>query len=244
MRFVFIILLSVLLLVGTAVAALLLVPACALGTPFRLAFLDFCVSAEELDSRRQAELLHDANGDLLREIERLERELAAQQCVAQYPDPEPVLPPVTPAPEPEPTPPPAQAEAPEIDQDAWRRRDLAALDGCWELDSDYSVRNRRTGAVTHFNQWRMCFSESGEGTEQMLATNGVRCNGPVTGRFNNSGRLVISEPGNLPCSNDTYIYKRRLSCALDASGRASCSVRQPEIGTDSTVRLRRSARGR
>ena len=224
--------LGLLLLAGSGFAAALLIPACGVGAGFRPAWLNFCVADDVRDARLATLSIEDSNFDLVREIAQLEREVAAIQCTAQNADPEPPSPIETP---------PVASTPPSIDADAWRRRDLAVLQGCWELDSEYRVQHVRTGALTHFTEWSMCFTTDGQGREEMLATNGVTCNGEVTGQFDGAGRLLISEPGNLACSDNSFIYQRSLSCALDDTGRASCSVTQPEIGRNSQVQLRRSS---
>ena len=239
-------LLAVLLAAGAAFAAVSLVPACGVSTTFLQRWLNFCTPDEVLGLREQAALIEERNDELRRDVARMERELSAIQCTAVYNTPvQPdILATPEPTPAPFPTPDPAPTDTqPDIDSDAWRRGDLAVLDGCWDLDSDYKVEHVRTGETTHFNQWRMCFSAGGQGSEEMRATNGVTCNGPVLGQFDGNGRLDITEPDNLPCSNQTYIYRRALSCTLNADGRATCAVRQPEINRTSQVQLRRSPGG-
>jgi len=207
---------------GTAaVSAWLLLPACALA----LVGIGQCPDPSQAAAMTRLADLDARNADLSREVAALERELALLQCTAELPEPPPVLA----APEPVP-----------IDPEAWARRDLGVLDGCWQLDSTYATRNVRTGAITTYTEWRMCFDAAGAGQAEMLGTNGVTCTGAVQGAFAADGQLTVTEAANLRCSDDSFIYRRDLVCALSADGGASCAVTQAEVGSASTVRLRRA----
>jgi hypothetical protein len=215
---------------GTAAtSAWLLLPACATALPG----LGRCPDPAEAEARARVAALDARNADLTREVAVLERALAARQCTADWPDPPPVV--ALPAPQPAPLPAP-----PPIDPDAWARRDLGLLDGCWQLDSTYATRNVRTGEVTTYTEWRMCFDALGAGTAEMLGSNGVTCAGPVRGAFAADGQLAVTEEANLGCSDDSFIYRRDLTCALSGDGGAACAVTQAEVGSASTVRLRRA----
>ncbi len=207
---------------AVAGSAALLLPACG-----ALPWADRCDRPDPEVAGRLADL-GAANAALWREVAFLERELALLQCTADLPEPPPpaaVVPP----------------PAPPIDAEAWQRRDIGAMDGCWELDSDYRTQNDRTGEITHFTEWTMCFDGDGQGRATMRATNGTTCAGPVAGQFASDGRLVVTEAGNLACSDATFIYRRELGCALLDGGAASCGVDQPQVGRSSTVLLRRAA---
>ena len=164
---------------------------------------------------------------LMRQIAALQRGLAERECT--------VVPPPVPV---------AAPPADGFDPEAFRRRDTALLDGCWELDSEYRTVNERTSAVTHYSDWTICFEPGGAGRESMIGRQGsttITCEGPVTRAFDAEGALLITEPANLPCSNGSHIFRREITCQLDASGRADCSVLQPERSrTRSVVALRRA----
>ncbi len=230
---------SVTLVMSVSAVGYLVLQACAVVLPFGWQLPGACRDAGVLS---ELETLDGDNEALRREILMLERRLGAVQCEADYSGIESV--PELPAsvePQIEATR-PSQPED-EIDADAWEAGDVGLLEGCWELDSDIRVQDVDTGTYTHFNQWNMCFDASGQGRETMQATNGTSCEGTVSGQFRTTGRLAISEPGNLMCSDGSYIYQRDLDCSLSADGLASCAVRQPELQRNSTVRLRRAAIG-
>ena len=238
---------SILLLVIVLVAAALVLPACALLSPIFGDRLFFCKPERVLVMEERLEDLRAENAALSGEIAALEREIGQIQCVTQYFEPElppPPPPPPEPVPEPEPAPPPEPpiARNEGVDPDRFRERDIAVLEGCWALDSEFRTRDVRTGRVTFYNQWNMCFDANGNGREQMRATNGVTCNGPVRGNFSGGGSLVITEPGNLRCSNGSEIFRRVTSCQVNPNGTASCVSRQPDRNTRSPVQLRRSQR--
>lgn len=222
------ILLALGLVAIVAIAAFLLLQACGLGKLGFSGFSRFCPAPVVLQERETLVALHQQTETLERRIAFLEKELAAKQCTAQYPQGI-----ETPA------------AAPTIDNEAWKRRDLAALEGCWILDSEYRTTHVRTGAITSYKKWTMCFDASGHGTQEMLSTDGaVSCNGPVSGAFDSMGKLVIKEASNLPCSNNSYIFRRITSCVLDTDGTASCKSRHPDRGGEpSLVRLRRAIGG-
>ncbi len=239
--------LAVALVVAVVIAGNLLLQACGLRLPFVANAVSICDDgrAQALDARLA--MLEENRSALQREIARYERDLADTQCQAALPAPVPdradVLPP--PAPEPEPAPPP-QAELPSdpegLDRNSFENRDIAVLEGCWDLDSNYSTQNIRTGRITDYTRWHMCFDDSGRGTQTMQGTDGSTCQGPVEGRFDDEGRLVIDDGAPLPCSSGSQIFRRVTTCLLDDTGRADCLSEQPfdTRGGSSDVGLRRA----
>jgi hypothetical protein len=135
--------------------------------------------------------------------------------------------------------PPAGQSPSGIDMEAWNDRDIAAMEGCWVLDSEYIIRDRTTGAPSPQQEWRVCFDGQGRGTQAMQSEDGTRCDGTITGTFDPEGRLVMREPGNLQCSGGVFIYERETTCTLNDRGEAVCESRQPETGGAGTVRLKK-----
>lgn len=245
---------ALLLVAVIGVSASLVLASCALNLPFGIGALGQCGQTAPIWAPASQEEL-DRIAILTSDIGALERQIAGLQCAATPPalptDPAtldapeptaPVLVPAEPAAEPIPAPPPAPAAAPapdDLTQEDFGRGDITALKGCWELDSDYRIRDEQTGQITVYDRWSLCFDETGQGVERMRAVSGESCVGPVTGTFIES-RLNITEPANLVCSGGTEIYQRILDCSLDAAAHASCTVRQPQMDTSSTARLRRA----
>lgn len=227
-----IVLLSLCLVVVTAFAGALALRACALRLPLVSDWLgQSCPSAAQLAAAdRLADLVLQRDA-LIADIRAAERQLAQRQCQAVYETPE--MPPELPADSP--------PEAPQIDGEAWRERDLGLLEGCWQLDSDYRVRNSQTGAMTEYTEWQMCFDDAGRGAVDMQATNGTSCQGDIAGRFDAAGQLVLEESENLPCSDRTAILRRVITCSLAQDGAADCASHQPSADLTAQVRLRRSA---
>ncbi|MGF6861543.1 hypothetical protein ABIE69_002115 [Rhodobacteraceae bacterium MBR-64] len=215
-------------LLGTA----LLLQACGVVLWGTTALARYCPIPVSVTDRGRLDELRSEGASLRSRIAFLEQELAARQCTVVFDDP-PLAP----------VPPETAIQPPLIDRDAWERGDLDALTGCWDLEAQMRVRNVRTNRITLYNQWNICFDGNGQGTEKMRATDGTTCEGPVSGSFDPSGRLIIEEPGNLSCSNDGWIFRRVASCTLQSDARATCSVFQPEPNITSTVRLQRAAGG-
>ena len=143
------------------------------------------------------------------------------------------LPACTPVREPPPPPP----DPNRLDAERWEGQDIALLEGCWSLASDYSLRNRTTGEVTTVEAWRMCFDAEGRGDQRLARTDGDECTGDVSASFAEDGTLEIRDDANVRCSGGSYIYRREISCTLEPSGEADCETRQPETGRSSNVRI-------
>ncbi|WP_116132930.1 hypothetical protein [Tropicimonas sp. IMCC34043] len=207
----------VLIVTGSAALAL---KACGVTLPFGLGAWSACRTAPDYASLDRLAALKVERGDLRARISVLENDLGKIQCEADAQTP------------------PASVPA-TIDKDAFQRRDLAALSGCWQLMTQFDVRNARTGKSTTYDRWAVCFEPDGTGTEVLTATDGTTCEGPVAGAFDTSGSFEISKPGKLDCSDGTFIYKTQASCNLDGAGRAICDLYQPETGGTDRVELRR-----
>ncbi len=230
-------LLTLLLVVAVGVSAALLLRSCGLRLPFTQTVIGACEEPALVALRADLALVDQANADLAGQVGALEQRLAGLVCEA---DP-PALPP--PPPPPPPPKPPAKPKTPSgLSPNAFDGRDMAVMEGCWQLSSDYAVRDINTGRITRFKYWRICFDKNGNGTEQMRATNGARCNGRLTGRMPGNGTLTMREPRNLQCDNGTSIFRRDVTCRLNARGTANCDTYQPETRGRGAATLRRARR--
>ena len=216
---------TTLLVIGSALAlglvlslARLLLPACGVSSPLP-DWLRFCPAARTAVDPGTLDALEDQRRQLERRIAVLTRQLYDLQC--------------EPAPE-------QQEAADPVDPERWRARDLGLLDGCWELDSDYATEDRTTGETTSYTEWSVCFTPDGNGAgrQVMRSADGATCTGDVTGSFAANGRLVIAEPGDLPCSDGYTIFRRETTCALTSAGLLDCESVQPEHGGRGDVQMR------
>lgn len=177
----------------------------------------------ELDRNNDVLFMQQEQSYLLAEIRLLERTLAAQIC---EPDSNQS----------------ATLNEDGIDEDAWIRQDLTALEGCWELDGqDFIVRNVETNVTTSYNVWEICFDADGDGQQTLSAESGQTCEGGNRATFEGDEKLRISDLAPVQCSDDSVIFRRETVCSLTAEGRAECLLSQPDDprGGQSNVRLRR-----
>jgi len=201
-----------------ALAARLLLPACAVIAPVFPVPFGFC-PAPASPPGGALDTLGAEHRDLVAELRRLSRELNAKACA-----------PVTQAvPEASPVP----------DRAAWNRGDISAMQGCWSLDSDFSVQDKTSGRIVPQQDWQVCFDASGKGHQVMKSKTGTTCEGEVTGAFDRPGELVMDEPGNLMCDDGSYIYRRHTVCTLDERDYATCEGVQPETGGRGQAKLKR-----
>lgn len=223
------------LLLGLAVgaSAWLLLQSCGVRLPLTGRVLSYCEPERAHDLRLALEDQELLTQRLRVRISGQEQALAGMQCTAVPP------PPPEPAPKPAPTEPPTPSG---LAPDAFNGKDISVMKGCWLLSSNYAVREITTGEITRFKYWRICFDKNGRGKQEMRSTNGVRCKGRIAGRMPGNGRLTMREPGNLKCDNNSSIFRRDITCSLDARGNARCETYQPETNGRSTATLRRAGR--
>lgn len=228
-------LLAIALVAVIGASVYLLLQSCGLRLPFSGTFISFCETEEKLRVRSDLALADRANEDLAIRIGALERKLGGLVCKAESPEP--------PTPPPPPPKPPAKPATPSgLAPDAFDKNDISVMEGCWQLSSNYAVRDINTGQITRFKYWRICFDKNGNGTEIMRSTNGVRCEGQLSGRMRGNGILTMREPGNLQCSDGSSIFRRDVNCKLDARGNANCDTHQPETNGRGAATLRRAGR--
>lgn len=191
------------LIVLVAVAGGLSLRACAVNAGGLLTRFGACPPPSPLAGQLAA--LDADRATLQAAIADAEAALAGRQCTATPPDP----------------------NAP-FDLSAWQEGDLAALHGCWALDSTYRTRDVDSGVVVSYPVWTVCFDTGGQGYQQVFGDDGSVCEGQVTAEIGPEGRLVIAEPDNLPCSDGGFIHRRQISCAMNVGGLAHCDTLQPE----------------
>ena len=232
-----VVILFAILLVGlTGLSAWLLLSSCAVRIPFTDRFLSVCEPDAVRQTRTDLDVTARANQALAVRIGYLERRLGRVICKADPPPP----PPPPPPPKPPPPKPPKPKTPSGLAPNAFDKGNISVMKGCWQLSSNYAVREINTGRITRFKYWRICFDNNGNGTEIMRSTDGVRCEGRLKGRMPGNGKLTMREPANLQCDNESSIYRRDITCKIDARGLAQCDTYQPETQGRSAATLRRA----
>ncbi len=215
--------LASLLLGLVGITAFLILGACGVLSPFLTWGIPGCpiAVASVPDARLEAALGRQAV--LESQVTDLEMRLARLEC----------LPPESPPPPPEPEP------TGGLDAEQWEDQDIQILEGCWALDSHYQAQDVITGAVSTVASWNMCFDANGVGNQTLRFDDGTTCREGTTARFNSSGQLEVRDDANVDCSDQSYIYRRVMTCDLLPDGTASCQSTQPERGGGSShVRIR------
>ncbi|GGH21337.1 hypothetical protein SAMN05444007_102439 [Cribrihabitans marinus] len=223
-------LLAVALIALTGASAALVLQACGVRLPFTGRVISFCEPPGRAAERAALTAADREGAGLVARVTQLESDLALLQCKADPPPPPP------------PPPPPRPATPSGLAPDAFDSGDISVMEGCWQLSSNYAVREINTGEITHFRNWRICFDADGNGTQVMRSTNGVRCEGGISGRMPGNGRLSMREPGNLRCDNGSSIFRRDITCRIGDDGLARCDTYQPETNGRSSATLRRARR--
>lgn len=153
------------------------------------------------------------------EAEHLARQL--QQAKAKVPPPAACTPGELPS---------QQGQAPAIDERTWRDRNVAALHGCWRLNSDYRVRNVKTQELHNAQRWRVCFDASGRGQQTLEFNEGIVCNAPITASFPSAGKLELQDQADLQCSNGFTVFRRITTCSQQTTAEVECMSTQPSQG--------------
>lgn len=119
-------------------------------------------------------------------------------------------------------------------------QDIASLEGCWDLASDYRTQSVQVRSVFYYySEWVMCFDEGGVGTSTMIGQRGDSsgpdlnaphrdCVGTSKASFDATGNLVIIEDDDMTCNEGGGPFRRELLCQLDNTGGAVCDIIQPE----------------
>ncbi len=211
------------LLILVGISAFVILGACGVLSPLSTWWIPGCQTAvaDVPDPRLEAALGRQAI--LESQVTDLETRLARLECPPARPPP----------PEPEPEP---QGG---MDAEQWEEQDIQMLEGCWQLDSHYQTQDVRTGEVSTVSGWNMCFEADGVGSQNLQFDDGRTCRSGTTARFNAAGQLEIRDNSNVNCSDQSYIYRRVMTCDLQPDGTASCLSRQPSReGGSSHVRIR------
>lgn len=235
---------SVTFLLLVLVLFVLVLPACGARPTFGGLLPQFCPDVPRPDRRLAAA---DADRRALeKEIADLEQQLASLSCPAPERLPLDDLPGEQSTAEvpPEEEPPqeePPQEEPPEEEQtmeEVIEEGDEEALSGCWDLSSDYTIRDHETGDPYPVDSWEICFDESGQGRQRLRYENGVQCEGPVRAAVS-GGQVTISDVGDLPCDNNSRIFERVTTCRIASDGSTQCVQTQERTRARGTIEIQR-----
>ena len=187
----------------------------------------------------------DGTSDVASEIAELNQQLAVARANAYEacfpPEPEE---PVTP-------PEPQQSE---IDVDEWNSGNTKVLEGCWQLEYDWTMfvggdPNRPVDLI----DWGFCLEAAGSIALQDLSfSDGAECTSlPLYYEFlvqeGSTQRLRLSDNEDLQCTQGSFnaVAEREMLCSLDTSGDyAECKSRRIRSGStgewgDEDIILRR-----
>ena len=131
---------------------------------------------------------------------------------------------------------------PAIDNRVWSQQEVAALEGCWELSSDYRLRNVSTNVVSTVSAWSVCLEKSGRGTQKLIMSDNTMCEAPIKAGFPSADKLELQDEDRVKCNNGTEIFRRDISCVRQSSAVVQCESHQPEResgGGRSNVTLKR-----
>lgn len=131
------------------------------------------------------------------------------------------------------------AEPPSLDAERWEEQDISILEGCWQLDSNYTTVNVESGERRSVTDWQLCLDSNGTGEQTMVYEDGTACRGPAQGSFDPGGQLILTDTARIQCDDGAFIYERVTTCERAADGTASCVAVQPGRDTRSAIRLRR-----
>lgn len=224
-------LLAVALTLAVATGAALLIRACGATLPFTGHVVGLCADETALVIDRRLAALEVERIALRRSIGFLENTLASQQCFAETP--------VTAFPVP---------DLPEdgFDSRRFAERDLGVLEGCWSLESDYTLEHSIEGSFS-VGEWQMCFGSNGSGQQDLTMSGrqrNLQCAGSVQGRFNANGALEIDDMSDVPCNYNWVISQRVITCTINGGGSSSCVTRHLNGSRGDRVTLRRASTGR
>jgi hypothetical protein len=129
-------------------------------------------------------------------------------------------------------PPPPHAEAPPppppaLPSDRWNRHDLSMLEGCWSRISNMAVRDVATGRRLPVANWRICFDQTGHGTQKITLEDGSRCTGSLQASFVGERMLIRAARCAYPGERRYYV-RSELDCTRVSDQEANCLGRDLE----------------
>lgn len=137
---------------------------------------------------------------------------------------------------------------PEISTEDWNNGNTEVLEGCWQLDTEFSMRYMESGDKNALVKWEFCLETAGGyALQDMEFEDGLQCiNQRLYYEFiDNNGvtELRLSDGQDVPCSGGRYlsssVIERDLRCGLDSSGNYATCRYQGGSGNPIILRRRR-----
>jgi len=132
------------------------------------------------------------------------------------------------APAPAPRPSPAAPPRADLPQDRWDRRDLAMLEGCWNLYTAITVFNENGTQASKIRSWRQCFDGHGTGRQTIALEDGRQCEGALAASFGQDAVLRVTEP--TACHGTLHLSRNERLCRRLGDDEAECNGRTIEGG--------------
>ncbi len=132
------------------------------------------------------------------------------------------------APAPAPRPSPAAPPRADLPQDRWDRRDLAMLEGCWNLYTAITVFNEDGTRSSKIRSWRQCFDGHGTGRQTIALEDGRQCEGALAASFGQDAVLRVTEP--TACHGTLHLSRNERLCRRLGDDEAECNGRTIEGG--------------
>ena len=105
---------------------------------------------------------------------------------------------------------PAAPEVPDnatLNRERWEQQDITMMEGCWILDSDFTLYDVRTGEPAPVTSWRVCFDANGHGQQTLKFSNGFQCHSAIAAKFRNAQELALDDMQDVPCNNSKRILR-------------------------------------
>ena len=124
----------------------------------------------------------------------------------------------------------SDSQSTKIDTSLWAQGNLKVLNGCWNLDWDYTLREAGTNKIVRVTSWDVCFKSGSEiGVQTLLFEDGANCiEQPIRGEFkniNDQSKLYLDDSKDVDCNLGRVVFQRRMECELiQNADYAECAI--------------------
>jgi hypothetical protein len=124
---------------------------------------------------------------------------------------------------PAPTPPTPHADLP---ADMWQKHDLSILDGCWHKYTNMVTKEIATGRTYAVREWTLCFDRGGRGQQNIVWTDGARCENDLNAHFTGGDGLSLTDAHN--CVGSRRMVLQGSTCRRVSDTEAVCDAKDLE----------------